>query len=204
VAGRLHAPALAARAQATLALALLLSPADEPGAALAFRRAVSIDPSYQPDPDRTPSRARRLLERARQAAGAPTPPEPEELAIVAGLTALDRLFWVGLGPDGQAEIVVYDHAHRRVERRERVTGATVVGRLRSYLSVAKAPTPAPAASLPVAVDRAPTTSRAAARPWYRRWWVWAIAGAVVVGAGVTVAVAASAPGERSYQFHVSY
>ena len=206
VAGRLHAPALAARAQATLALALLLSPADEPGATLAFRQAVSIDPSYQPDPDRTPSRARRLFEQARRSASAPTAPGPEELAIVAGLTALERLFWVGLGPDGQVELVVYDQSHRRVERRERVVSAprALAARLRSYLSVAKAPPPAPAASQPFAADRVPKASRPGASPWYRRWWIWAIAGAVVVGAGVTVAVVASAPGERSYQFNVSY
>lgn len=204
VAGRLHAPALAARAQATLALALLLSPADEPAAMLAFRQAVSIDPSHRPDPDRTPSRARRLLEQARRSAGAPPPPGPEELAIIAGLTALERLFWVGLGPDGQVELVVYDRSHRRIERRERVARAAVVGRLRSYLSVATAPAPAPAASLPVAEDRVPAASRSTKSPWYRRWWVWALAGAVVVGAGVTAAVVASAPQERDYQFHVSY
>jgi hypothetical protein len=43
-------------------------------------------------------------------------------------------------------------------------------------------------------ERAPTTVRRepAATPWYKRWWVWTIAGVVVAGA--TAAAVASTAG----------
>lgn len=55
----------------------------------------------------------------------------------------------------------------------------------------KAATPAPATAVP-APSPAPAPSEA--RPFYKKWWVWAIVVGVAVAAGVTVAVIASSGG----------
>jgi len=42
------------------------------------------------------------------------------------------------------------------------------------------------------------------RPWYRRWWVWTLAGAVLVGTGVAVGLTVGSTTERSYEVRVTY
>jgi hypothetical protein len=56
----------------------------------------------------------------------------------------------------------------------------------------------PAAPLTVVVTArtagaAPAGAEAAGTPWYKRWWVWTIAGAVVAGAATAVVVTSATP-----------
>ena len=47
--------------------------------------------------------------------------------------------------------------------------------------------------------------RAVATPWYRRWWVWTLAGVVVVGATVTTTVLLTRePEQRPWELQVHF
>jgi tetratricopeptide (TPR) repeat protein len=61
--------------------------------------------------------------------------------------------------------------------------------------LATTPAPTPAATTPALVAEKPAP---AARPLYRRWWLWtAVAGVVVVGAGVGLAIGLTRPSPPS-------
>jgi hypothetical protein len=216
VAARHHAPTLVARALVALALARLLKPPDEEGALSALRTALASDPGYAPNPDRLPSRAARLLQRAREARDPPSPPSLGELATLAPLAKVGRVIWIAViaHPDrADVTLLVYDHEKRSVVTRyngrlpkdglARRIAALVEPPLerssppRQLTAVAPAWTSAPD-------DGAPRAERRS-RPWYKRWWVWTLAGAVVVATGVAVAVTAtSSTSDRTYEFHVTH
>lgn len=58
-----------------------------------------------------------------------------------------------------------------------------------------------------AVVRVPPRRRepaAGGKAWYQNWWVWAIAGVVVVGTGVAIGVAASSSGPALPELQISF
>jgi iron complex outermembrane receptor protein len=74
----------------------------------------------------------------------------------------------------------------------------------SAATTATTPTPTPAATTPTPTPATPTPTLVAEkpapapRPLYRRWWLWtAVAGVVVVGAGVGLAVGLTRPSAPS-------
>jgi len=110
IAARHHAPRLVARAQTARALACLLKPADQKEALSALVEAASTDPAYNPDTDRFPSRARRLLARARLLRQ-PTPPTERELKTLAALAQVQHLIWSAVVEQQGAllvNLVIYD------------------------------------------------------------------------------------------------
>lgn len=183
------APELLLRAHTSLALASLLRPDDPAAASQSLRQALALNPGYRPAPGQLSARALRLLDEARPSAR-PLRPTARDLGWVAGRLRLARLLWIGLVPLPGArvrlEVVLYDGALGRV--RTRLEAESSEARLL-----------ASAADLVVQALGGPSESprRAVApRPWYRRWWVWTLAGVVVAGAAVGIGLAASPSGDR--------
>jgi hypothetical protein len=190
--GALYLPDLMIRAHTSLALAALLQPDDPQAAKNALGQVVALDPGYRPAPGQLSAQATRLLDEARSRAR-PHRPEARDLAWVAQQIGLSRLLWIGLARrDGERvrlEAVLYDHSSRRV--RKRLELETTTARLQSD-----------AAGLVVRAleglrARRKTAPPPPPRPWYRRWWVWAVVGTVAAGAGVWIGVAMTRPQEGS-------
>lgn len=205
VGARFHSPSLLAQAEAALALALLLHPPDEQGALSAFRAARQADPGVEPDPDRLPPRATELLTQARGEPIPSTPPQTEELARMAELAGTERLVWLSAeqGPVGvKLEARLYRGAGSPlvVRRSDPLSearlgdGATllVAGLLRRGAPDRTTPSsdgPAPVLGAADGDHERPRTDQH--RPWYRAWWVWAVAGAVTAGAAVAIGISVS-------------
>jgi len=198
VAAALHAPRLLAQAHAARARALLLAPADDESALLAFAAAVAIDPAYAPGDAGLPPRAEELLRAARRAPDLAA--AQPDLAAVLALAGLEAIVVVApAAQDPQRLLVAVHHrdaggALRTLRRRTAQRDAESVAAAALELA---APLRGPAATAAAAI--AARTPRAAAaprprraRPWYRRWWVWTAAGAVLAGAGVGLALVAQA------------
>ncbi len=190
---RHHARDLLARAHGARAVALLLKPADEEGARAAFREALAADPSWRPA-DLAP-RASQLLEEAQKARRA-SAPSVDELQAVSRAVGIDRLIWVHASAGAslvELELVFFSASERATaSRRLQVPPGQVTARAAELIASVLAPGPTSLASLPSSgpvVGRSPEPPRpqpptTTARPWYKRWWVWAIAGTVVVGTGL--------------------
>lgn len=180
-----HLPTLWARANAELGLALLLKPVDEQGATQAFVAALSAQPKLELDRDRSSPRVKELLDKARKQAAAALP-GPDALGRVADLAGLSRLLWLGARADGTLDLIDYDAKERRVlsHRRERASQ----GKLPQVAGTLLVSTLSPPASAPASLVASQPTSPevAAPRPWYGRWWVWALAATVVAGATVGI------------------
>lgn len=189
--GALYLPELMVRAHTSLALAALLRPDDPRAARNALRRVVALDPGFRPAPGQLSAQATKLLDEAR-ALARPERPAARDLAWAAQQLRRSRLLWIGLARRGgervRLEAVLYDHSSRRV--RKRLELETTKARLQSDAAglVVRA-----LEDGPVARKAAPP---AAPLPWYRRWWVWTVAGAVAAGAGVWIGVAMTRPQER--------
>jgi hypothetical protein len=203
IGGQYHAAALLARAHFAAALAALLAPADARAARAAFARGLAIAPTARPDERRLSPRAQRLLSQAQQQGASRGPPATFARRRLCALLALDRLVWVQLGGAQErstAEVVVFGADGQQRERTTRAVARTGAVDPIAALIVevlqgpappvaaleAPAATTLPAASLPASGDPAATRSR----PWYRRWWVWTIAGAAAAGVAVAIAVSA--------------
>lgn len=218
VAARHHAPTLVARAQVAVALARLLTPPDDEGALSALRAALAADPGYTPNPDRLPSRAARLLHRAREAKGPPSPPTLGELATLASLAKVEKVIWIAVisHPDRtDVTLLVYDHDKRSIVTQyqgrlpedglARKIAALVQGPLERTPPRQLAPmAPAWTSTTDEGSPRQSNGERRSPKPWYKRWWIWTLAGAVVVGTGVAVAVTAGSTSDRTYEFHVTH
>ena len=71
--------------------------------------------------------------------------------------------------------------------------------MRAFEPVKKPPTSQPEKRHP------PKKKVVMARPWYKRWWVWAIVGTVAATtAGVAIGVSQSKSGNDGYQFVFKY
>lgn len=208
--GRFAAPVLTARAWAALALARLLQPRDEAGAVRAFRRALDADPSHRVSPDRLSPSTSRLFARARLDWRSPRPPAQHELRELALAIGAQRLVWIAVrsqtddGAQLALELMVMDKQAKVLSRRQRTRiprealADQAAALVRESLGGPRAPEPPP--PKPVALPPPPPPppppgpARPLDRPWYRKWWVWTIAGAVLVTVGVGVAVVVA--GER--------
>lgn len=62
---------------------------------------------------------------------------------------------------------------------ERINALIAAGRLREVGTSATKPSNVPERS----IDE---VESAYGKPWYKRWWVWALAGTAVVGTGLTI------------------
>jgi hypothetical protein len=193
-----HARAVLARAHGALARGLLLKPADEAGAREAFRAAIAAAPGFRGES--LPPRAAQLLEEARREARAVVP-TLEDLGKIATLARLDAVLWIAVHPAESSrvdlELVHFLASEGAVRSRLRKSGrvedvttlaAELVARvLRPPAASAPASRPRllalPPATLPTPGPR-PGPAPALSRPWYKKWWVWTIAGAVVAGAGL--------------------
>jgi hypothetical protein len=209
--GRLADPVLTARAWAALALARLLQPRDEAGAVRAFRRALEADPSYRVSPDRLSPSISRLFARAQVDWRSPRSPAQHELRELALAIDARRLVWVAVRPQTYADegvlalelVLVNRQAKVQVRRRrEGIPREALADQAAALVREALGgpPAPKPPPPKPVALPPppppppSPGPARPVDRPWYRKWWVWTIAGAVLVTVGVGVAVVVA--GER--------
>jgi hypothetical protein len=100
----------------------------------------------------------------------------------------------------QVQVVLYDHASKRVRtRRQRRAAAERLLQETADLVVETL------GGAQVAEPKEkPPSAPPVRRPWYRRWWVWAVAGVVVAGAAVGIGLAATQsqdPGGTDIHFH---
>jgi hypothetical protein len=198
--GSLYAPELVIRAHTSLAVASLLRPDDQQAASEALRRALALDPGYRPAPGQLSTRATRLLEEARPTARAQRPAD-HDLGWVAHRLRLSRVLWIRvLAPKtalredrigvvrlarsrAKLEVVLYDHGGRRVRTRLQAETTTAELLPRAADLVVQA--------LGGGAIARPRPAPAPAKRWYRRWWVWTVAGVVAAGAAAGIAVAAT-------------
>jgi hypothetical protein len=197
-----HVPELAARAYVTLALTYLLRPTDLKAVQGAFRQALAVDPSYKPAAGQIPPQAAEILERERKKPPRVRRPTPIDLAWLAKRLKLPRVVWLHVDHGGAAQIIVYTQndpnpaaSTGKIDIANSLPEAARLVR-DSLGGVSKPPRPRP----PEPPPRGPT-----GKPWYRRWWIWTIAGVVVAGAaiGVGVALARDEPSPR-YDFHFRF
>jgi hypothetical protein len=209
-----HQPVLVTQAYTAMALAQLLMPANIPMARRAFSGALAVDPGYRPEPGQIPPRAAQILRQARRRAeqGHPT---KRDLAWIASRSGLARLLWLRLTPAAagqrrKVQLMLYDHRQQRIllRLRKEIDGrralsqtsdlvVQALGRVDTHSASTTSQEPSPQASQP-----SPSP-----RPWYRRWWVWTLAGVVVAGAvGVTLAVTrdTSQPAPDGYDLHFHF
>ncbi len=214
---RYHSPELLARAYNMLALALLFRPADTIGALQAYKEAVKVAPGWQPDMDRTPPRALKLLLQAKKDPRAVHVPSTEELRWLAGRADIDQLIWIMGSTDDQKsklELLIFSakegaiitHLHQEIAPAEMAQqGAKMINEALHPPAPASAKAPLPPIA-PVAGPPVETTKKKASmptpRPWYKKWWVWTIAGAVVGGTAVALALSlgnkTTSPPDNSY------
>jgi hypothetical protein len=191
---RHQAAELVARAHVAEGLALLLHPPAPKAALRAFRQAYGAAPSYKVDPDSVPSRTALLLDRARQSAGRPQQPTIAEMAHLASWAAVERLVWAAGRRDGSDVILVvatYDRGQRALAGQQH--------RL-SKASASPAKLMALLPGLPLMPRRGPRPPVDRSSAWYRRWWVWALVGAVCAGSAVAITAAVQTNTGRSYSF----
>jgi len=220
-AARFHSPALLGGAHGALALALMLDPADPKGALLALRRAVAVDSAYRPDTDRLDPAAATLLGRARKEnkVTAPASAALAQVASFADrkhliwISALKKKTTVAL------EVLVYDAEAKAIRahlRQNAKDGPTLVDKVASLIAAALVGMKTVSASQPLATtlpekiigpqpgaddagDRPAVTAavgsqitkKSVSRPWYKKWWIWTIAGVVTASAAVVVGVSLS-------------
>ncbi len=84
------------------------------------------------------------------------------------------------------------------------TRVVVIDRTLSTTGPASAPVSRPliAASRPIRPSPAPQGH--VSRPWYKRWWVWALVGVAVVGGATAATVAATSGGSSGYDFKFGF
>lgn len=211
-----HQPVLVTQAYTAMALAQLLMPANIPRARRAFRGALAADPGYRPEPGQIPPRAAQILRQAGRQAKE-KPPSKKDLAWIARRSRISRLLWLRLAPAAgeqrrKVQVLLYDHRRRQIllRLRKEIDPRRALAQIADL--VVQALGGVDGRSGVTAVTASPPPSPAspgtAARPWYRRWWVWTLAGAVVAGTavGVTLAVTreTSQPAPDGYDLHFHF
>jgi hypothetical protein len=196
VGGRYHSPRLTSRAHLVLARALLLKPAAPTAARSALRDALEISPDLS-DGGLPPS-VGQLLQKVRKEPARDNLPTVGELASLCKQADLSSLVWIAARPRGdevEIRLLVYDQASHASSQQVKRRAAR--GRMLDEVEVmvsANVRTHGPTMATPLPTPRDPAPA-ASPRPWYRRWWIWAIAGAVVAGVSVT-AVLTTRNGDR--------
>jgi hypothetical protein len=72
----------------------------------------------------------------------------------------------------------------------------VLGTAREPRRLALSGAPAPLAAVTPATHGSEQPGSATTRPWYKRWWIWAVVGAVVTTTAIAAGAASSGPEER--------
>lgn len=194
VGGKYHSPQLWSHAQATLARALLLKPADAAGARAALASALAATPDLPPG-SLPPQLADLLQEAARR-----TTASPPDLAQLRGLASQAEVGWVvwvaarARGGGAEIDLLVFDAKSQTLSQRvgRRTPAPALVGdaagEVANLISRRGGPAAgvsggssdtATASVLPGAGGASPPVE---SKPWYTRWWVWTAVGAVVVAA----------------------
>ncbi len=191
VRARWFAAELVSRAATALALAHLLQPAEPERATAAFRLLLELDPDHRPEPGQLPPRAAQLLEQTRQQARPGSPPSSADLGWLAARAGVRRLVAVRLRATS-ADLRTAQRLHRGAVRRQ----AALTDLARLVIECLGQPLP------PVLSREAASAPSPVSRRWYQRWWVWAIATAVVGGA-VAASVVLTRPSSDGYdlRFH---
>jgi hypothetical protein len=132
------------------------------------------------------------------------PPSRDDLAWLAQRLRLARLVWLWLGPRGEATVIVYDREREPQIRTltRMVAMEQVLRNTARVISNALGGVPARPMVEPTSAPTKPTTT--IRKPWYRKWWVWTIAGVVVAGAAVGVGVALSREEQGKYDFRFHF
>jgi hypothetical protein len=203
VAGRFHSGPLMARAQLALAQAWLLHPERRDRSLAAARAAVRLDPELRPDPQQLSPKVTGLLDQARAGLAPPPPPTREELTRLAALAGtVDHLVWLRIRPGGATTTVSLlafgDRAGVIHHETHTLTAEKVEDRLARLVSEAVKRTGA------LRERQEPPPPPPTVRPWYRRWWVWAGVGVVLVGAGVTAGVLLGQGADEGYDLTVRF
>jgi len=203
-----HARDLAVRAHLIRGLALRLKPAHPTAALEAFRQALELAADLKPDPDRFPPRAAQLFENARPVPRRRSAPSTDAAASLARAAGVAHLLWISGTPSAsglELEVQVFDRRGQllqQVQARSTLKGAlTEAARLTSF-ALARVRL----GDVAIAGDSPTTDETAPAPAWYKRWYVWTIAGVVLAGAGVGIAVAATRQDSSSasgfdFRFH---
>jgi hypothetical protein len=224
---RFHQRRKLAEAYEALGQALLLKPSDQAGAKAAFAGAIAADPSFAPPAARMNPTTTKLL-RAARSSYQPAPPAPARLEALAQLASVRRVIWLAVVSSGsKRQLMVSTHQRgggvdRQLRRALPPSDPTqavakALGALLAPAKPASAPTrvvviekqpasqPAQPTSRRLALTPSPTQPDKPAprtsKAWYRRWWVWGIIGAVVVGGATATVIAVSSGSDRSgYDF----
>jgi tetratricopeptide (TPR) repeat protein len=193
---------------------------DLPNAAASFKSLLDLNPKFTLDRASTPPKILDLFEKVRSTM--PQAQEPDRVVVRETEIVLTHIAPADCRPTKPLDLLVklrdVDHrsSHLAVRYRERGSGgfsevkvasaaeATLqvpgmfvrVPRLEYYIAAldasGKVLTSAGSEEQPLSV---PVNEEVrAGTPVYKRWWFWAIAGVLVVGAGAAVAVAAAAGG----------
>ncbi len=202
--GRFHCPHLVARARGALALAMLLEPIDQVRAIQAFRAALEANPGYRPDPDRLDPKAARLFRQAREGRGEPRPPEPAYVKQVAAALDVSRLVWLSMtSPDigaARLTLVLFDEQGQELQRSSLLLEQKAKISMQAMRMVSRAlglpagrgagvtapPSASSSTSPPTTLPSQPVLTKRMVRPWYKEWWIWAVTGAVVIGASIAI------------------
>jgi len=200
-------PELMARGLLALAEARLLHPADVDAADAALDAAVRLGQGLEKRFDRLPPAVTDRLVQARSRAGPPTPPTREEFGRLARLSGLRSLLWVGGRGEAAVNVVRYSASEGALHTatcrldgnglRSRRTTFRLAACLRSMTPSGPATPHGPFEVLSgtgKARDRSPEEE--GPRPWHQRWWIWTIAGAVVVGTTIGLAVGLGRRGDN--------
>ena len=159
-----------------------------------FRKAIAVDSDVHPGPSISPD-AKRIFENARRQGPLllDIPREPVLLAICRA-ASVDGIIWVAVGRDQGEWLVAYktflvgDTASELETRRYKdFSNPRVVADMQRRFGgiVARKVVGRDAANL--SLVGISMVKLDVSRPWYRRWWVYAIGGALLAGGAVGVA-----------------
>lgn len=224
-------PELLAKAHLTRALALFLKPADPAGAKIAFQTALAIFPNIRPDLIRLSPRAARLWQEALQEPIIIQSPTLSSFKQLATRSQSNHLLWISvqLRPS-TAELMVmhYDHQHQQIRAHQRIqcTELNAQKKMIQFISefikqlspsatdevahLSKVKLLSPHQSTVAFSDANPSVPQSSSlqlkqkKEWYKRWWIWTLAGAVIVGSGVIIGMALNqdSPPNQVYQFQL--
>jgi hypothetical protein len=149
-----------------------------------------------------------LVEKVREERRPASPPTLQTWTNLATLTGAERLVWVDARPlSGTIEVksVLFDrrtqtvHHAGSVRLREAELRGGAAGLLQRGLARLQEH---PLSSREL--DKPPVTAVRPHRPWYRRWWVWTLAGAVVLGGTTTAVVLTTRDRKTNYDLRVGF
>jgi len=188
---RVHlvAPLELVQARLALAQALLLNPADRAQAQATLAQLHRQAPGWAPRP-RTLHPRLLAIWRTVERGAEPAAPAPADLHWIAARLGATQVVWLGRGGD-RLRMAIFTAATstQQIQSFPLVQDAR---QLRQQLCQMLAP-----GGICPAANKVPPGGSARTTPWYRKWWPWVTAGAVVVAASVAVSLAITLPSEQN-------